>query len=333
MAGAGDFLYFELPFLRFAEASGHPIGYATDIDLHADPHLLDGARAVITLGHDEYWSAAMRNQVVHARDTGTNLAFLGGNEIYRHIRLDPTPLGPDRLEIDYKSFTEDPASTTNPLTATQEWRSPPTPRPESAILGNFYQCNPVSADLVVADPGNWLLAGIVTDGQKLPGMVGNEYAQVDLGVPTPRPLEVLFHSPLTCQHRPGFADVTYYTAPSGAGVFSAGTQWWICGVDPGLHEARCRRSRRRAHNQRHHHPPPRRLRPGPRRRAAFGGGQPATPPHPRRRRPDTRHAAQRFRTRVNPEVRVPPRGGATRTASEIAPDGRLTAALPVLRVW
>jgi len=52
-------------------------------------------------------------------------------------------------------------------------------------------------------------------------------------VPTPRPLEVLFHSPLTCQHRPGFADVTYYTAPSGAGVFSAGTQWWICGVDPG----------------------------------------------------------------------------------------------------
>jgi len=129
MAGAGDFLYFELPFLRFAEASGHPIGYATDVDLHADPHLLDGARAVITLGHDEYWSAAMRNQVVHARDTGTNLAFLGGNEIYRHIRLDPTPLGPDRLEIDYKSFTEDPASTTNPLAATQEWRSPPTPRP------------------------------------------------------------------------------------------------------------------------------------------------------------------------------------------------------------
>ncbi len=92
---------------------------------------------------------------------------------------------------------------------------------------------PVSADLVVADSGNWLLHGIVTDGQKLAGMVGNEYDQVDLGVPTPRPLEVLFHSPLTCQHRPGFADVTYYTAPSGAGVFSAGTQWWICGVDPG----------------------------------------------------------------------------------------------------
>jgi len=77
------------------------------------------------------------------------------------------------------------------------------------------------------------------------------------------------------------ADVTYYTAPSGAGVFSAGTQWWICGVDPGLHKARCRRTRRRAHDQRQHHPPPRRLRPGPSRRAASGSGQPATAPHPR----------------------------------------------------
>jgi hypothetical protein len=49
----GDFLYFELPFLLFAERSGHQLGYATDVDLHADPHLLDGARAVVMLGHDE----------------------------------------------------------------------------------------------------------------------------------------------------------------------------------------------------------------------------------------------------------------------------------------
>ncbi len=84
MTGAGDFLYFELPFVHFAERSGHPLGYTTDVDLHADPHLLDGARAVITLGHDEYWSAAMRNHVVHARAGGVNLAFLGGGAAGRH---------------------------------------------------------------------------------------------------------------------------------------------------------------------------------------------------------------------------------------------------------
>jgi hypothetical protein len=56
MQGAGDFRYFELPLVRFAEAAGLPLGYATDVDLHGDAHLLDRARAVVTLGHDEYWS-------------------------------------------------------------------------------------------------------------------------------------------------------------------------------------------------------------------------------------------------------------------------------------
>ncbi|MFC5950106.1 N,N-dimethylformamidase beta subunit family domain-containing protein [Pseudonocardia lutea] len=238
MQGAGDFLIFELPFVEFAEHSGLPLGYATDVDLHADPHLLDGARAVITLGHDEYWSTAMRAAATAARDRGVNLAFLGGNEIYRHIRFEDTALGPDRTEVDYKSFTEDPASRTDPLEATQQWRDPPDPRPESVLLGNFYQCNPAQADLVVADDRNWLLSGLVRNGDRLPGLVGDEYERVDLRVPTPRPIEVLFHSPLTCRGRPDFADATWYSVPSGAGVFSAGTQYWICGLDPGCRGGR-----------------------------------------------------------------------------------------------
>jgi len=237
MQGAGDFLYFELPFVTFAEQQGLPLGYATDLDLHADPHLLEGARAVVTLGHDEYWSQAMREHATAARDRGVNLAFLGGNEIYRHIRLTRTSLGPDRLEVDYKSFTDDPLSRTDPAEATPQWRQPPLPRPESVLLGNYYQCNPTEADLVVANPDNWLLSGLVAAGERLPRMVGNEYEKVDLSVPTPRPIEVLFHSPLTCQGRRDFADTSYYTVPGGAAVFSSGTQYWICGLDPGCARA------------------------------------------------------------------------------------------------
>jgi hypothetical protein len=130
-------------------------------------------------------------------------------------------------------FEEDPVHTTDPAAATTQWRSPPDPRPESVLLGNFYQCNPAHADMVAADPGSWLLAGLVQQGQVLPGLIGNEYERVDLRVPTPRPIEVLFHSPVICQHRHDFADATYYSAPSGAGVFSAGTQYWICALEPG----------------------------------------------------------------------------------------------------
>jgi hypothetical protein len=233
MQGAGDFLFFELPLVQFAERSGLSLGYATDVDLSADPHLLDGARAMVTLGHDEYWSQQMRDNATAARDSGVNLAFLGGNEIYRHMRLEPSSLGPDRVEVDYKVFEEDPVHLTDPAAATAQWRSPPDPRPESVLLGNYYQCNPVHGDMVAADDTSWLLAGIVRNGQVLPGLIGNEYERVDLQVPTPRPIDVLFHSPVTCLGHPDYADVTYYSAPSGAGVFSAGTQYWICGLEPG----------------------------------------------------------------------------------------------------
>ena len=53
-------------------------------------------------------------------------------------------------------------------------------------------------------------------------------------MPTPRPMQVLFHSPVVCgttkQHE--FSDAVYYTTPSGAGVFSSGTQGWVCALDP-----------------------------------------------------------------------------------------------------
>lgn len=49
--------------------------------------MLDGARAVISLGHDEYWTPQQRDAVTKARDAGVNVAFLGANACYRRIRF------------------------------------------------------------------------------------------------------------------------------------------------------------------------------------------------------------------------------------------------------
>ena len=43
---------------------------------------------------------------------------------------------------------------------------------------------------------------------------------------TPANIQVLCHSPAIVRGKSTFADVTYYTAPSGAGVFATGTLWW-----------------------------------------------------------------------------------------------------------
>jgi hypothetical protein len=230
--GATLFRVFDLPAITLAEHTpGVPLAYETDVDLDRDPAILHGARAVISLGHDEYYSAAMRHALLAARDAGTNLAFLGANAMYRHIRFASSPLGPDRVEICYKDAAIDPMYGVRNSETTQNWRDPPDPRPESVITGVFYECNPVSAPYVVFDPRNWIFAGTgVRRGTSFPGLVGPEYDRVNPAVPFPRPLEVLAHSPLTCDGTRTYSDSAYYTVPGGAGVFAAGTMRWVCAM-------------------------------------------------------------------------------------------------------
>lgn len=233
--GAGAFISRELSVVAEAERLNLPLDYVTDVDIHDNPHLLDGARAIVSMGHDEYWSPAMRSAVTRARDAGTNLAFLGANAIFRRIRFASTRLGPNRLEINYKDPSEDPLNGTDNADTTANWPAPPSARPESSLLGDQYACYPGRVPTVagvIVDPGNWLFAGAhVSRGQSLPGLIGPEIDAVQLSSPTPRPIEVLLHSPTHCPgNTPPDADTSYYVAPSGAGVFDAGTMDWACAI-------------------------------------------------------------------------------------------------------
>ncbi len=225
--GAVRFLAFDQAAIAVAEHTGVSLAYETDVDLDAHPGLLDGARAVITLGHDEYYSLAMRNALLAARDAGTNLAFLGANAIYRHIRF----ADGDRVIICYKAASIDPLFGKDDADTTQQWRQPPDPRPESVITGVFYECNPVSAPYVVYDPSSWIFQGTgAYAGETFPGMVGPEYDRLNPQVPYPRPMQVLAHSPLTCDGIATYSDSVYYTVASGAGVFASGTMRWVCAM-------------------------------------------------------------------------------------------------------
>jgi hypothetical protein len=141
------------------------------------------------------------------------------------------PPRPDREEVNYKPWSAlaDPAWRTDPSQVTTDWREPPLDDPESRLLGGMYECNPVDAAGVVVAPAAWLLAGTgVRAGTRLPGLVGSEYDRVQAGAPRPARVELLLHSPVRCRGQASFADTTYYTAPSGAGVFDSGTTSWVC---------------------------------------------------------------------------------------------------------
>src|SRR6266702_6111338 len=235
--GAYLFMVYERKLSNLAERLGLPLAYLTSMDIASDARALDGASALISPGHDEYWSPQERAHVTAARDAGVNLAFLGANAMFRRIRLEPTRLGAGRLVVCYKtSYPQDPMYGKDSAQVTNDWREPPAPDPESSVTGTLYESYPAVADYVVASPGAWMLAGTgARKGTRFPALVGIEYDRVNPRYPVPRPIQVLAHSPLPCNGVNSYADSGYYTHSSGAGVFSAGTMRWVESFGPPLY--------------------------------------------------------------------------------------------------
>jgi len=232
--GANMFLTYERNAVKLAEylttqKTGLDLAYVTSMDIDADPRLLDGASALISLGHDEYWTPAERANVTAARDKGVNLAFLGANAMFRRTRLQESPLGAARQVVCYKTaYREDPEYAKDPAEVTSDWRDAPNSDPESTLIGTIYEGYPVDAPFVVSSPSSWVYRGTgVPAGASFPHLVGVEYDRVDPAYPLQRPIEVLSHSPLTCEGAASFGDSAYYTHSGGAGVYNSGTMRWV----------------------------------------------------------------------------------------------------------
>jgi hypothetical protein len=249
--GAGDFLRrWEYNALRWLEREGYDVTYITDVDTHANSHALLGHRVFLSVGHDEYWSWAMRDHVEAARDRGINLLFLGANACFWQIRFEPGPERvPNRRIVGYKEIAEhgDPFATdrdpTNDHLVSGRWRDPPVSRPEASMIGVMYIADPVDADIVVADASHWAFAGTgLANGDAMPGLLGYE---VDAAPADARPdLARLAHSPFVMSKptRTLYSDMTIYTTGSGALVFATGSMQWNWGLDgyntPWLHPLR-----------------------------------------------------------------------------------------------
>jgi hypothetical protein len=232
--GAFLFLVYERKLINLAERLGLPLAYLASTDLAADPHALDGASALVSPGHDEYWTPAERQHVTAARDAGLNIAFLGANAMFRRIRLGATALGPGRLVVCYKtSYRDDPLYGHDGALVTNDFREPPHPDPESSLTGTLYEGFPAVADYVVTAPDAWMFRGTgVARGDRFPALVGIEYDRVNPGAPVERPIQVVAHSPLTCNGVNSYADSAYYTHRGGAGVFNVGTMRWVESFGP-----------------------------------------------------------------------------------------------------
>ncbi len=215
--GAPKLLSFEAATMRLAEELGLPVAYLGSEDLE-DPSRVMGATGIVSLGHDEYWSVPMRDNVTRARDAGTNLGFLGANACYWRVRL---------VDGDVVCYKVDPDPTPG-RSATTLWRQGTAPEPENSLTGMLYECFPAEGDLTIHDADSFVWEGTGAKvGSTYAGIVGTEVDRVYPIAGTPASIQVLAHSPVT--GRPGIAthaDLVYYRAASGAGVIATGTMQW-----------------------------------------------------------------------------------------------------------
>ena len=171
--------------------------------------------------------ADARRRPSSALAAGMNFAFLGANACYRQIRLDPTSVGPNRLQVCYKDAAEDPLAQEQPSLTTVDWNQAPLDEPESELIGAMYQSVGAVADMVVTDASSWFYDGCnLSDGQTFPKVILGEFDRYVPSLSGPSNLDVLAHSPVP--GKGNWSDLTYYTAPgNGGGVLASGSASFV----------------------------------------------------------------------------------------------------------
>jgi hypothetical protein len=267
--GAGQFFIRDVAMVRFLERYGYPVGYTTIESIDGDPAQVLGPthpRALMDVGHSEYWSAGDERAFAGARDRGSSLIFISSDTMAWRVRFARASTAsseagrPDHRIISYKEHAnQDPD------------RAQPTglfPDGGAELVGSAYDgC--ITPRLSVSEPARsaarptgrplagppvyrlyawrpspalrprWLFAGAgVTAATSIPGIAGYE---LDERTPATPPGTLLVGAgtgvPCGSEIEPSpthgtLAQTTLYRARSGALVFATGTLGWAYGLSP-----------------------------------------------------------------------------------------------------
>jgi hypothetical protein len=270
---SSQFARWELPFIQWAEKNGYPLDYCVNSDLEFRPELLKHYKLVLSVGHDEYWSAPMRDNLEKFIGDGGNVAFFSGNTCCWQVRTEDKGRA---LACWKQNFGDDPVYKSGDYkTLTSLWSHYLVNRPENTLTGVGFlwggyhrshgQFMDGSGAYTMHRPDHWLFAGTNLKrgdsfGAKLPDYktVGYECDGCELawkdGLPfpthadgTPKDFEVLATAPARwhpddCEWyerwqkgRTGHAVIGTYTR--GGTVVTVGSTDWSFGLrgnDPAI---------------------------------------------------------------------------------------------------
>ena len=145
--GSSGWYLYERRFVEWAEGEGFEFDYAVSSDLDHNPALVEGYDLLLSIGHDEYWSARQRNTVEDHVKAGGRFVSFSGNTMFWQVRLEPatnpdnepndgTNLGETMVCYKYSAHTDDPVvAAGSPEQMSGMFADPLVGRPEASFLG------------------------------------------------------------------------------------------------------------------------------------------------------------------------------------------------------
>ncbi|MGC4024892.1 MAG: DUF4082 domain-containing protein [Mesorhizobium sp.] len=256
VGGTWDYIFGpEFAAIQWLEQNGYDVSYISGVNSTRNGAQLLNHDAFLSVGHDEYWSAEQRANVENARDSGVNLAFWSGNEVYWKVRWETDASGNAyRTMVCYKEtwgLGDDPSGV-----STGTWRDPryadPGQEPENSLTGQLFTVDSYRSDTITIpyEMSNFRFWRDTSVADLQPGqtyslvqnLLGYEWdSDVENGY---RPAGMINMSLSTVSVNSYLRDygtqigtntvqhsLTMYRAESGALVFGAGTVFWSWGLN------------------------------------------------------------------------------------------------------
>lgn len=156
---------YGLYLVRWLAKNNLTVDFCTDIDIVANPAILDPYQLFIDVGHDEYWTLGRRQTMDAFVARGGNAAYFGANTSWFQSRLEAGNGVANRTLVCYKDAAADPV--TDPALKTVNFVSlvPPNPENQTTGLGFLSGCSWASAlprpdtPWAVQRADHWVFAG------------------------------------------------------------------------------------------------------------------------------------------------------------------------------
>ena len=247
--GLARYQIWESRFVAWMKAEGRKFEVITDHDMEAGIPL-SGYKALLIVGHSEYWTLKGRQHLEAYSRSGGHVAIFGANTMWWQVRVD---LQSRQMTV-YKDAALDPLNGIDNDLVTTNFTEWPVLNPENFILGasflNAAYVNKTSSGdrvpvaqrvpYTVRKADHWVFAGT---GLSNGGTMGRSVAAVEVDgalfntLPngdvvvegsdgTPLSLQILATLPAS----DGYATIGFHTNPQGGGVFNGAARDWSFGL-------------------------------------------------------------------------------------------------------